>query len=70
VTSLKHKRRSWCARFPIWRRKPDWALLGSPDISHLPAIRWKLINLGLLQTKQPEKYRAMIQDLEAMLSNG
>jgi hypothetical protein len=36
-------------------------------LGNLPAIRWKLINLALLQAKQPEKYRAMIHDLDAML---
>jgi len=50
--------------------KPDWSLLATPDISNLPAIRWKLMNIELLQTKQPEKYRAMIHDLDTMLSNG
>jgi predicted nucleotidyltransferase component of viral defense system len=49
--------------------KPDWELLGTPDIRNLPAIRWKLMNLDSLQNKQPEKYRTMINDLEAMLSS-
>jgi predicted nucleotidyltransferase component of viral defense system len=47
--------------------KPDWALLETPDISNLPAIRWKLMNLALLQAKQPEKYRTMIHELETLL---
>ena len=47
--------------------KPDWELLGLPDVANLPAIRWKLMNLALLQAKQPEKYRALIHDLDAML---
>jgi hypothetical protein len=38
-----------------------------PDVGNLPAIRWKLMNLALLQAKQPEKYRALIRDLDAML---
>jgi predicted nucleotidyltransferase component of viral defense system len=50
--------------------KPDWGLLATPDISNLPAIRWKLINLALLQAKQPGKYRTMIHDLETLLSDG
>ena len=49
---------------------PDWALLATPDISNLPAIRWKLMNLALLQAKQPEKYKAMIHELERLPSNG
>jgi len=50
--------------------KPDWSLIGTPDVSNLPAIRWKVMNLELLRTKQPEKYRAMINDLETLLANG
>ena len=49
---------------------PDWTLLATPDISNLPAIRWKLMNLALLQAKQPEKYKAMIHALEILPSNG
>jgi predicted nucleotidyltransferase component of viral defense system len=48
--------------------RPDWNLLGIPDIRNLPAIRWRLINLERLQTEQPEKYRALIHDLEAVFS--
>jgi predicted nucleotidyltransferase component of viral defense system len=49
--------------------KPDWALLGTPEISNLPAIRWKLMNLELLRSKQPEKYQKIIHELEVTLSN-
>jgi len=47
--------------------KPDWELLGLPGVANLPAIRWKLMNLALLQAKQPEKYLVLIHDLGAML---
>jgi len=50
--------------------KPNWTLLETPDISNLPAIRWKLMNLALLQAKQPAKYRTMIHELETLLPNG
>ena len=50
--------------------KPDWSLLGTPDISNLPAISWKLMNLELLQTKQPDKYRSLIREIENITSNG
>jgi hypothetical protein len=49
--------------------KPDWALLATPDINNLPAIRWKLMNIELLQTKQPEKYRSLIREIENIPSN-
>ena len=29
-------------------RKPDWSLLGLDGIDRLPAVRWKLKNLGKL----------------------
>jgi hypothetical protein len=35
--------------------KPDWDLINSPTIRNLPAIRWKLMNLGRLQTENPGK---------------
>jgi hypothetical protein len=50
--------------------KPDWALLETPDISNLPAIRWKLMNLALLQAKQPKKYQAMIHALKELCERG
>jgi len=48
--------------------KPDWELIGSPTIRNLPAIRWKLMNLERLQVEKPEKYHAMLQQLDAALS--
>jgi hypothetical protein len=49
--------------------KPGWALFGTPEISNLPAIRCKLMNLELLRSKQPEKYQKRIRELEVTLSN-
>ena len=48
--------------------RPDWNLISSPTIRNLPAIRWKLMNLERLQTENPEKYRAILQELDAALS--
>jgi hypothetical protein len=53
---------------PIEDRETDWQLLGLPGVAKIPAIRWKLLNLALLQAKQPEKYRTLNHDLGAMLS--
>jgi hypothetical protein len=50
------------------RRRPDWDFTNSPTIRSLPAIRWKLMNLERLQTENPEKYEAMLQALDAVLS--
>lgn len=48
--------------------RPDWDLIGLPTIRNLPAIRWKLMNLARLQTENPGKYQAMLQELDAALS--
>ena len=48
--------------------RPDWNLIGSPAIRNLPAIRWKLMNLERLQTENPEKYQALLHELDAVLS--
>ena len=48
--------------------RPDWNLISPLSISSLPAIRWKLMNLERLQTENPEKYQAMLQELDAALS--
>jgi predicted nucleotidyltransferase component of viral defense system len=47
--------------------RPDWDFINSSNVRNLPALRWKLMNLERLQTDNPEKYRAMLQDLDAAL---
>lgn len=50
------------------RREPSGELLGLPGIENLPAIRWKLLNLGKLAKSNPKKYRAMVEALEVCLT--
>jgi hypothetical protein len=38
-----------------------------PEIQHLPAIRWKLRNLAVLNDKNPAKYAAAVNKLERVL---
>ncbi|WP_067866182.1 nucleotidyl transferase AbiEii/AbiGii toxin family protein [Neptuniibacter marinus] len=46
-------------------REPDWALLGLDDVSELPAIRWKQINLA----KMPDdKHKLALDKLKEVLS--
>ena len=45
-----------------------WNLISPSTIRDLPAIRWKLMNLERLQTENPKKYRAMLQELDVALS--
>lgn len=36
--------------------EPDFGLIGFPDAVNLPAVRWKLLNLGRLKKEQPKKH--------------
>lgn len=49
------------------RREPDWGILGLPGIEKLPAIKWKLLNLGKLAKSNPNKYAKIVKDLEDKL---
>jgi predicted nucleotidyltransferase component of viral defense system len=43
--------------------KPDWNLLGVPGVEALPAVRWKLHNLGRMSKPAHEKAVARLSDL-------
>jgi len=46
-------------------REPDWALLGLDDVSELPAIKWKQINLA----KMPDnKHKLALEKLKGILA--
>jgi predicted nucleotidyltransferase component of viral defense system len=47
------------------RGKPDWALLGLPDVAGLPAVKWRQLNLDKLTA---EKRAALVENLERVLS--
>ena len=46
------------------RCEPDWKILGLPGIENLPAIRWKLLNLGKLARTNPKKFALIRKSLE------
>jgi Nucleotidyl transferase AbiEii toxin, Type IV TA system len=46
------------------RGEPDWALLGIPEVQHLPAILWKQRNLARLPT---DKRRELTDALQKLL---
>jgi len=48
--------------------RPNWDLISFPTIRNLPVILWKLINLERLKAENPEKYQAMLRELDAVLS--
>ena len=37
---------------PVKNRQPRWHLLGLPGIADLPAVRWKLLNLGRMSANR------------------
>jgi predicted nucleotidyltransferase component of viral defense system len=45
--------------------QPDWQLLDAGDVSHLPAVQWKLLNIKKMS---PKKHRLAMAKLEAVLS--
>jgi len=47
--------------------QPDWSLLDAGDVSHLPAIQWKLLNLERMNKK---KRAQAISKLDAVLLRG
>jgi predicted nucleotidyltransferase component of viral defense system len=46
------------------RCEPDWEILGLTGIESLPAIKWKLLNLGKLARANPKKYEMILKSLE------
>lgn len=50
------------------RLRPNWDSISLPTIRNLPAIQWKLVNLERLNTDNPEKYQAMLRELDAILA--
>lgn len=50
------------------QNNPDWSLYRYPEIQHLPAIRWKLHNLAVLNNKNPAKYAEAVSKLERVLA--
>lgn len=47
-------------------KAPDWSLLGLPNIADLPAVNWKLHNLGRMST---ERHQAAFDQLQTVLAS-
>lgn len=45
--------------------EPDWALMKCRHLSQLPAIKWKLQNLGKLKKSNPGKFAQQAEELHA-----
>lgn len=47
--------------------EPQWDVLGIAGLEAMPSIRWKLLNLKELSSKQPKKYAEQVSLLEKRL---
>lgn len=50
------------------RAQPDWSLLQCQHAEQLPALRWKLANLGTFQKHRPRDFAAQADALDAGLA--
>ena len=48
--------------------EPDFEAIGLPKAAHLPAVRWKLLNLKKLATTNPDKHKAHREELEKIFT--
>lgn len=46
--------------------KPDFGAIDRPQAAELPAVRWKLLNLGRLSRDNPEKHARQREELETL----
>ena len=51
------------------RAEPDWSLVACPHAAHLPAVRWKLINLETFRRRRPRDFAAQSAALDAGLDS-
>ena len=48
--------------------RPDWALVPLENLSRMPAIRWKLLNIQKLIAQNPAKHAQQLKALEERLA--
>jgi hypothetical protein len=41
---------------------PEWELLGIEDVENLPAVKWKLLNIGKMDTLKHKKMVHKLRD--------
>lgn len=46
-------------------KEPDWSLFAYPKAAQLPAVKWKMMNIGKMP---PDRHAAAVQKLEEVLS--
>jgi hypothetical protein len=47
---------------------PDWEILGLPGIEKMPSLRWKVINIVTLATRDPAKHKGLVDVLAKKLN--
>jgi len=61
-TKLTEKQKQFLLSFKAMQ--PDWQLLNTGDVSYLPAVQWKLLNIKKMSIK---KHKLAMEKLEAVL---
>ncbi|WP_337143791.1 nucleotidyl transferase AbiEii/AbiGii toxin family protein [Mesorhizobium sp. Cs1299R1N1] len=49
--------------------EPDFEAIGMPQAAHLPAVRWKLLNLAKLKEQNTDKHAQQRQAIERLAGN-
>lgn len=62
-TKLTNNQKQFLLSFKAMQ--PDWQLLNAGDVSYLPAVQWKLLNINKMSTK---KHKLAMEKLEVVLS--
>ena len=62
-TKLTEKQKQFLLSFKAMQ--PDWQLLSAGDVTHLPAVQWKLLNIKKMSAK---KHKLAMKKLETVLS--
>ena len=61
-SSINDDEKSFLVSFK--KGEPEWSLLGLEGISELPAVKWKLINIGKMN---PSKHKEALDKLKRIL---
>lgn len=48
-------------------KRPDWSLIDAPDCADLPALKWKIKNLRLMDE---DKYKRAFYKIQRILDDG
>ena len=46
--------------------RPDFSMIGLPQVESLPAVRWKLLNLEKLKKQSPKKHRLQLDQIKKL----